>query len=124
MSAVVLARNRGDTHEEAETGSTDTPPGRKRLYSRRKWERSPVEPLCFQALVEPEVGHADTEPGDQSGSRREVGEPQKDLAGTFLNRKVGEQGKARAERDGDVGQPRTRRATKDLWRTARDSESV
>ena len=71
------------THEEDKPRSTNTPPSCKRLYPGREWKRFPVDPLCFQALIEPEVGYADTEPDDQTGRGREGGKPGKYFAGAI-----------------------------------------
>ena len=79
-----------DTHEGDEGSSTDTPPRRGGLYSGRERERLPVDALCFHPLVEPEICHSDTEPGDQTSSSGEAGEPAKDFIGIVLDRQVGQ----------------------------------
>ena len=80
--------------------------------------------MCFQPLVEPEICHTDTEPGDQPGGSAKLGEPGKDLVGPVLDRQVGEECKARASCDGDMGQPGVRCTTENLWSTARQSKTV
>jgi hypothetical protein len=92
-----------NTHDEHEPGPTDTPPPSKWLPSGGEWERIPVDALCFHSLIEPEICHSDAEPGDQTSGSREVGEPGKDDTGTAPERHVGEERKARADSDGDVG---------------------
>jgi hypothetical protein len=113
-----------DTHEEDKGGPTDTPPCREWLYSGRERERSPVDTLCFHPLVESEICHSDTEPGDQTSSSAKAGEPAKHSVGTALDRQVGEECKERAESDGDMRQARARCATEDPWSTARDSKTI
>ena len=93
----------GPTHEEDERRPTNTPPRREWLYSWRERERLSVDTLFFHPLVEPEVCHSDTEPGDQTSGSTEAGEPGKDFVETVLNRQVGEECKARAESDGNMG---------------------
>jgi hypothetical protein len=113
-----------NTHDEHEPRPTDTPPPGKWLPSWGEWERFPVDALCLQSLVEPEIYHSNTEPGDQTSGSREVGEPGKDDTGAAPERHVGEERKARADSDGDVRQSRTRCTTKHLWSTARHSKTV
>ena len=113
-----------DTHEEDKRGPTNTPPCREWLYSGSKRKFSPVDTLCFHPLVEPEICHSDTEPGDQTSGSAEAGKPAKNSVGTAPDRQVGEECKARAESDGDMGQARARCATEYLWSTARDSKSI
>ena len=98
----VHARTR-DTYEEDERSPTDTPPCREWLYSGRERERFPVDSLCFHPLVEPEICHSDAEPGDQTSSGGEAGEPAKDFVGIVLDRQVSKECKARAESDGNMG---------------------
>jgi len=112
-----LIRTR-NTHEEHEPGPTDTPPSRVWLDSGRKREGFPVNALCLHALVEPQVCHADTEPGNQTRGSGEAGEPSKDGTRTTPERHIGKERKARADPDSNVGQPRTRCATEDLRGTA------
>lgn len=103
-----------DTHEEDKRRPTDTPPPRERLQPRGEREILPFNTLCFHTLVEPEVRHSDTEPGDQSRGSGEVGEPGKGNARTAPERHISEEGKASRDSDGHVGQPRARRATEEL----------
>ena len=96
-------KNKKNTHDEYEPGPTDTPPSGKWLHSGGKWERFPVDVLRFQSLVEPEIYHSDTEPGDQTSGSGEIGEPGKNDTGAVPERHVGEERKGRAGSDSNVG---------------------
>jgi hypothetical protein len=113
-----------DTHKENKGGPTNTPPCHEWLYSGHERERLPIDALYFHPLVEPEIYHSDTEPGDQSRCSAEAGEPGKDFIGTALDHQVGEECKARGEPDSNIGQVRARCTTEDLWSTTRDSKPV
>ena len=113
-----------NTHDEYEARPTDTPPCGKWLHSGGKRKRFPVDALYFHSLIESEIYHSNTEPGDQTSSSGEVGEPGKNGTGAVPERHVGEDCKARADSDGDVGQSGTRCTSEDIWSTARHSKTV
>ena len=125
LSHYGLYTRKRETHEEDERGPTHTPPCCEWLYSGcEREERFPVDTLCFHPLVEPEICHPDTEPGDETSGSAEAGEPFKGLGGAVIDRQVGEECKARADSDGNMGQPRARCATEDLWSTARHGKTI
>lgn len=123
-NGAIQAKGRRDTHQEYECGPAGTPPSGEWLHPGGERERFPVDTLHFHTLVEPEIGHSDTKPGDETCGSGEVGKPGKDDTGTFADRHVREEGKTRADANSDVGQPGARCATKYFRGTARDRKTV
>ena len=74
-----------NTHQANNKTADESIPCSKRLKGRRKWQRLAIDSLSFHAGVEPNVGIADANPGDETCDGRHVGEPVEHLAGARLN---------------------------------------
>lgn len=73
------------------------------MHLTRIWQFCTIESLGLETLIEPQIGHADAEPGHQAGDGGHVLEPSEDCVGPGSDAHEGE----KCESDGDEeGSPR------------------
>lgn len=108
-------RKKRDTHEADDDTSDGSIPRSKRLNFRSIRQFRAVEPLLLEALMEPNIGHRDTEPGHKTGNCYPT---QHKVLSVFDGHK--QKGKNRfglgRSRTGHVGEP-----SEDLARTTVDT---
>ena len=70
------------THETDNKTSSHRVPGCIRLELAIEREILPIDIMCFETSVKPDIGQADAEPSHETRDGGHVGEPTKDLACT------------------------------------------